>query len=111
MLKKKLGLEAIERDNSFTGGVSVKTYFKIPSTLIIPEGCEKIGEGAFWGCGTLLEKVIIPESIEEISGRAFWGCDETKIIIEKPIGKIKCVSALAFNGCRYVSYAKEKTRS
>ena len=47
MLKKRLGLEAIERDNSFTGGVSVKTYFKIPSTLIIPEGCEKIGAGAF----------------------------------------------------------------
>lgn len=111
MLKKRLGLEAIERNNSFSGGVNVETYFKISPTLIIPEGCVKIGEGAFWGCGTLLEKVIIPKSIEEISGRAFWGCYETKIIIEKPVGKIRCVSAHAFNGCKYVSYAKEETWS
>ena len=49
MLKKRLGLEAIERNNSFSGGVNVETYFKISPTLIIPEGCVKIGEGAFWG--------------------------------------------------------------
>ena len=77
MLKKKLGIEAIERDGC------KRTCFKISSTLIIPEGCVKIGMCAFWGCKKLRE-VTIPKSVQGIGYNAFWGCYEAKIILEAP---------------------------
>lgn len=43
MLKKKLGINAIEKDWIDRVG-SVKNYFKVPPTLIIPEGCKRIGK-------------------------------------------------------------------
>lgn len=48
MLKKKLGVEAVEMD--WPDDVDeLKDYYKVPSTLIIPPGCERIGEFAFLG--------------------------------------------------------------
>lgn len=46
MLKKRLGIEAIEvsRWNNL-----IFSVYKIPSSLIIPEGVEKIGNRAFGG--------------------------------------------------------------
>ena len=109
MLKKRLGIEAIERDWSFWKKASVG-YFKIPSTLIISENCERVGEGTFSGCGTLLKKVIIPKSVKVIKSRAFWGCTNTKIFIETPKEKSK-EDTYAFNGCKNVEYAEKETRS
>ena len=59
MLKKKLGIEAIERS------WILKCYFKISSTLTIPEGCVKIGGFTFCNCERLRE-VIIPEGVVKI---------------------------------------------
>ena len=68
MLKKKLGLNAIE-ESWFIGG-RLAISFKIPSTLIIPEGCERIGVNVLYGCRKLRE-VIIPKSVERIGIGAF----------------------------------------
>ena len=105
MLKKKLGLEAIER--SWFGFRCSCSYFKIPSTLIIPEGCKEIGYCAF-KCCDWLEKVVIPESIEEIGDWGFWGCKEATIILRKHKIEFKHLNITAFDGCKYV---KEEIRS
>ena len=102
MLKKRLGLEAIERNYLN----SAAEYYKIPSTLIIPEGCEKVGYRAFWGCHGL-KKVEIPESVEEIRSWAFDWCYNAEIILKKPKRELKFLGSWAFSGCRYV---KEETR-
>lgn len=51
MLKKRLGLEAIELDNDNIQKAEDFTSFcfKIPTVLIIPEGCVKIGKYVFLG--------------------------------------------------------------
>ena len=82
MLKKKLGLEVIERDWSYNKKRSVN-YFKIPTALIIPESCEWIGKAAFLGCDWL-KKVEVPRSVEEIGDWAFWGCKNATITLKKP---------------------------
>ena len=86
MLKKKLGVEGIEKDwlsddEKLTNYFKIN-YFKIPPTLTIPEGCERIGNFAFWRCERL-EKVIIPRSVERIRFHAFWGCKNATIILKK----------------------------
>lgn len=104
MLRKKLGIEAIEINwiNRFG---SIKNYFKIPSTLVIPKGCEKVGRYAFCCCD-MLEKVVIPESVEEISGEAFCHCYKATIILQKPRNKFKYIAVSAFHQLNYV---KEET--
>lgn len=67
MLKKRLGVEGIERV------VAVHRLFKVPSTLIIPEGCKSIRICSFQGCCRKLKKVIIPRSVEKIEDWDFWG--------------------------------------
>lgn len=99
MLKKKLGINAIEC-NWPDDNCSLKDYFKIPSTLIIPESCEKVGYAAFWYCKEL-RKVVIPESVEEIRSGAFSGCREATIILKKPEKDFK-IGYNAFDKCRDV---------
>ena len=74
MLRKKLGVEAIEAEKTIW---SLRGYFKIPSTLIIPEGCKRIGSSAFNGCSGLRE-VIIPKSVDVIRDGAFENCNKLK---------------------------------
>ena len=128
MLKKKLGAEAIERVWSWKGRLSISNYFKIPSTLIIPEGCEKVGNGAFDCCnklkkvkisgsvksiGTLafggcreLGVIVIPESVEEIRDCAFDGCENAVIIIVNKSSEsdFKFLGRLVFRDCFTVKY-------
>lgn len=88
MLKKKLGISAIER-NWPNDDDELKDYYKVPSTLIIPEGVEEIGQFAFWECDRL-EKVIISRSVEEIGFKAFFGCIELKeIVIPEGVKEIR----------------------
>lgn len=101
MLKKKLGIEVIEKDGC------KRTWFKIPSLLIIPEGCKRIGWRSFWGCKKL-KKVIIPKSVEVIKNYVFVGCEKATIILRKPKSEFKEIARSAFNGCRYV---KEEIRN
>ena len=107
MLKKKLGPEAVERDWSWYIK-RLKNYFKISSTLNIPEGCEHIGGYAFWEC-RWLKKVVIPESVEEIGISAFRGCKSLeKVVIPESVEKIR---DCAFDGCENAVIILRKPRS
>lgn len=128
MLKKKLGIEAIERDWSWK--YKIVSYFKISSTLTIPDSCERIGGSAFYECDRLkevvisegvksigcrafincrkLKKVVIPDSVENIFDYAFLGCKDATIIILKIKNQFKRIGGTAFEGCKDV---KEKTRT
>ena len=130
MLKKKLGVETIERNWLLSKTTSIETYFKIPSTLIIPEGCVKIGDRVFQGCEELskieipesvkkigegafewckkLGEVIIPESVEVIGTLAFAYCDNAVIILKKHTEDFKFIGNCAFY---YTKDVKEKTRN
>lgn len=71
-------------------------YFKISSTLIIPEGCKRIKYSTFWKCRGLKE-VIIPESVKSIGREAFMGCRELeKVVIPENVIDIGYAS---FSGC------------
>lgn len=75
MLKKRLGTEAIESD--WYSDEKLTNYFKIPSTLIISEGCREIGKYAFDEYNKL-EKIVIPDSCWKIGYAAFYGCERFK---------------------------------
>lgn len=103
MLKKKIGLEVIERGWSGHYGIG---YYKIPSTLIIPENCERIGSYTFT-CSKL-RKVIIPKSVDWIGYAAFAYCKGATIILKKAESEFKEILPLAFKDCKYV---KEEVRN
>lgn len=128
MLKKRLGAEGIER--KWYSDEKLINYFKIPSTLIIPESCERVGVYAFYCCQRLkkvvisegvlwirshaftgcyrLEEVVIPESVDWIGINAFRGCNNSTIILKKPKNDFESIGDQAFEGCMYV---KEKVGS
>ena len=87
MLKKRLGIEVIEGD-WLSDDEKLTNYFKIPPTLIIPEGCRKIGGCAFEGC-VRLKEVVIPKSVKVIEFCAFRDCKSIeKIVIPGSVVKI-----------------------
>ena len=98
MLKKKLGVEAIEEKDWSVEYMS--NYYKIPSTLIIPDGCKKIEDYAFCDCWWL-KKVKIPESVEIIGYAAFYNCRNATIILKKP-RSFKVIAQTAFLRCKDV---------
>lgn len=106
MLKKKLGINAIER-NYFHFNACSEDFFKLPSTLIIPEGCKWIGYAAFYCCINL-RKVVIPESVTDIGEDAFCGCKEAIIILKKPEHKFEFIGENALDDCKDV---KEEVRN
>ena len=101
MLKKKLGINAIESD------WSLRKYFKIPSSLIIPEGCVRIASWAFYDC-SWLERVDIPKSVKWIGDCAFNKCKNATIILKKPEKNFKKIGWSAFYNVKDV---KEKIRN
>lgn len=108
MLRKKLGIECIELDWNERFD-SIYDYYKIPPTLIIPEGCERIGFSAFedWSLRRL-EKVVIPESVEVIECDAFCYCSRATIILKKAESEFKEIGKSAFRECKDV---KEEIRN
>lgn len=135
MLKKKLGIEGIEKDHSWNSihVTALKFIYKIPSTLVIPRDCKKIGNNAFVNCRELeevvisegvksigtcsfqgcwgLKKVIIPGSVEEIGDYAFYSCESADVLIMTSERKFRSLGRLALNDCLTVSYVKEETRN
>lgn len=96
MLKKRLGAEAIEMgwpdDNCKLGD-----YYKVPSSLIIPENCEKIGHRVFTNC-TSLKEVIISEGCKSIGIESFSGCRKLeKLVIREGVTVIELS---AFSDCK-----------
>lgn len=105
MLKKKLGTEAIER--GWFCSEKLGNYFKISSTLIIPESVKEIGQYAFWECRKL-KKAIIPKGVKYIGNYAFWDCSRAIIILKKPESEFKYVGSNAFD---YAKDVKEEIRN
>ena len=99
MLKKKLGTEAIER--GWFCSEKLGNYFKIASTLIIPESVKEIGQYAFWCCDKLKE-VEIPKSVEVIGYCSFYGCRQATIILKKYKKDFKYIGSYAFSGVKDV---------
>lgn len=105
MLKKKLGINAIEMK------CDLVSYFKIPSTLVIPEGCKWIGVHSFSGCRKL-KKVIIPESVEWIASFAFRDCNNATIILKKPKSEFEYFGSWALDDCKeIIEDVKEEIRN
>ena len=122
MLKKRLGIEAIETD--WYSDEKLINYFKIPSTLIIPDGCNEIGDYAFRDCKELkkvifsnnleyiwpgafmdcskLKKVEIPENVKIIGAGTFWGCYNATIILKKLDEDFESIGECAFHNVKYV---------
>ena len=94
MLKKKLGIEGIEKGRFWGYRIFI---FKVPPILIIPEGVESIGYHAFDDCMNLKE-VIIPEGVKEIGKGAFADCKNLRKV-EIP-ESVELIMDYAFVGCR-----------
>lgn len=65
------------------------------NSIIIPEGVETIGEGAFYACYDL-SYVELPESLTTISPGAFFECAIHSITIPK---NVACIKDAAFAFC------------
>lgn len=96
MLKKKLGINAIERE--WNPICNPYKYYKIPTTLIIPEGVKEIGRFAFYRCERLRE-VVIPGSVKKIGDWAFKDCEDVEIKLEK-LKKSRLIERFAFASCK-----------
>ena len=81
MLKKKLGVEGIEKD-WLSDDEKLTNYYKIPPKLNIQEGCKRVGICVFEYC-QWLKKVIIPKSVDEIGDFAFYYCKNATMILRK----------------------------
>lgn len=83
-------------DFKVQGSLLVK-YEGEESNIIIPEGIEIIGEGAFKECDTL-ESLYFPESLRVIKDEAFEECTELKGILRFPSNLVE-IGYAAFLGC------------
>ena len=71
---------------------------RVNGRVVIPDGVEKIGYGAFWGTSWHLKEVTIPNSVISIGDKAFYDCDSlTSIIIPDSVTNI---GENAFSACR-----------
>lgn len=63
-------------------GGELKRYTKEPGVteVVVPDGVEQIGTGAFWDCSDM-RSVTFPESVTRISGLAFYGCSSLTTVI------------------------------
>jgi len=95
MLKKRLGVEAVEKDWP-NDNENFKDYFKVSLTLTIPDGCEKIGKSAFVNCISLKE-VVISEGVELIGRCAFQGCWKLRKVTIP--GSVESIGDWAFVRC------------
>ena len=90
------GVETLEMYSIFAGAGLY--HVELPSTLktignnalwgndldglILPEGLETIGEGAFTNSlNTKIDELIIPDSVTSIGEEAFMGCKPVKVVI------------------------------
>ena len=72
------------------------TDLKIMTNLVIPNGVERIGSGAFRGCGNLTS-VTIPASVKTIGDSAFYECNGlTEVTIPEGVTEI---GQYAFSSC------------
>ncbi|MCM1524046.1 MAG: leucine-rich repeat domain-containing protein [Ruminococcus sp.] len=77
-------------------GKTIIKYLANESHIIIPDGTETIGDGAFKG--KKLTSVTIPPTVHTIGHYAFYGCRKLTSI-EIPAGVIN-IGDYAFKGCK-----------
>ena len=65
---------------------------------VIPDDCEAIGDGAYWGCGEITS-VTIPGSVKVIGKEAFFGSSIKRVSIGAGVHTIK---DNAFAGCMHL---------
>ena len=97
MLKKRLGIEAIERN--WGNRKPIPSYFKIPSSLTIPEGCENVGGCAFQDCN-VLERLKIPGSVKSIGVWSFLRCYGLKEVVISESRDYVAINYSAFYLCK-----------
>ena len=68
------------------------------TTVILPEGVEKIGSYAFANL-TALEEIVLPSTLTEIDYGAFYGCKNLKKITFSGENNLKIINKDAFAGC------------
>ncbi len=66
------------------------------TTVVIPEGVEKIGPYAFANL-TALKKVVLPSTLKFISQGAFYGC--TSLTTVEGLENVQFINQAAFYGC------------
>lgn len=100
---KKLGLSIF----NVTGITSIvvppyaeldRTFYECKNieSVILSEGLETIGHGAFFSCDNL-KSVKLPNSLKKIDGQAFAFCDNLKTI--SILGNTTKIASDAFEGC------------
>ena len=92
-LELPVGIEEVS-----SGALAGKNY----TSVRVPEGVVRIGEGAFSGCAFMTE-IYLPESLEEIGAGAFENCVSLKEITV-PTG-VRLIGNGAFRGCTAASVA------
>ncbi len=66
--------------------------------LILPDGVEEIGKGAFRNCRNLYGSLRLPEKLKLLGEGAFEGCENFSGNLEIPQG-VTTISDNCFNGC------------
>ena len=69
-------------------------------SLVIHDGVEEIGYGAFEDC-TALETVSLPKTLNELDSNAFEGCESLRSVVVP--GKVREIGSCAFEGCTALS--------
>ena len=64
----------------------------------IPEGTDKIGAFAFYGC-TRLQEIFLPKSVTFIGMNSFSGCSSLRKVSIPKDNNITYIDTAAFNGC------------
>ena len=77
--------------------------------VVIPEGCERIGNCAFMDCKNL-EEVVIPKSVKWIGSFAFYDCTKAVVILEKPEKKFEFIGCHSFWNCSEVNEKNEEKK-
>ncbi|MDE6735981.1 MAG: leucine-rich repeat domain-containing protein, partial [Treponemataceae bacterium] len=99
-LASKGGLMSYAKHVTMSDGTDLKTM----TTLVIPNGVESIGYGAFEGCANLTT-VTIPDSVTAIGNSAFFKCENIDTVTYQGTLAQWC----ALDGGDLMSYAERVT--
>lgn len=78
------------------------------TSVVLPEGLERIGERAFCNC-TDLTSIVIPDSVKKIDAMAFYGCANIKTVVlgssletiySSAFEKLSAIEAVYYKGSR-----------
>ena len=68
------------------------------TSIELPESIKRIGNCAFYNCGSWKGKLHLPENLESLGSEAFWGCSSLSGDVKIP-SNLKNISEAVFSGC------------